>query len=150
MFYVYFLCCGTESPDVVAIKIGRSYDPFNRLASLCNSSGRPALSFGYMECGQRKRTNQIEHDLHKAFSAYRIMGEWYRFETKDKAKFAEIRENVLSKWRTSVQPMKLKMINAKEYMRQLEEKQKVYQRRYKTWSPMRRHLENVTRLEGLA
>lgn len=65
--YVYFITDGE------AIKIGKANNPKSRLAGLQTSHHKPLRFLATMPGG-----SELERELHRVFSAYRIRGEWFK------------------------------------------------------------------------
>jgi hypothetical protein len=85
--YVYMLMC--ENSDGIHIKVGRSNNPLGRLATLLTAC---PLSPGVMataELPNRRIALNFEQELHCALAPWRTNGEWFLFDSSDKAEFNE-------------------------------------------------------------
>lgn len=65
--YVYFITDGE------AIKIGKANNPKSRLSGLQTSHYKPLRVLATMPGGE-----ELERELHRAFDAFRIRGEWFK------------------------------------------------------------------------
>ena len=68
--FVYFVASGEN-----AVKIGVTDDVLDRMKALETASPLPLTLLAVMPGDQ-----ETEYDLHRAFAALRISGEWFRFE----------------------------------------------------------------------
>ena len=68
--FVYFVASGEN-----AVKIGVTDDVLSRMKALQTASPLPLKLLAVMPDDQ-----ETEYDLHRAFAALRISGEWFRFE----------------------------------------------------------------------
>lgn len=105
--YVYFLCCKSDSPGYVYIKVGISDIPTERMHALVNNCGLIPLTFGTCNVRSRRLALKIETEMHRELKGWRTNGEWYRFHKSEKSVFAKIRDKIIAPHKNSAWPMNI-------------------------------------------
>jgi hypothetical protein len=64
-------------------KIGRSVNPYERLATLQTGSPVPLSLVGFVKCLSPKNTMYVESQFHRRFARSRRIGEWFQLSNQD-------------------------------------------------------------------
>jgi hypothetical protein len=115
--YVYLVLC--QEQKSIFVKIGVADEPIKRLRGLATGCPLDPEILAYVELPSRPVAFQVERGLHRELLPWRIRGEWFKFDPRDRAAFNERLREVLVPWNKPSQPMKWTKLNAGELLRKI-------------------------------
>jgi hypothetical protein len=133
--YVYLLLC--RDKEDIFVKIGRSRTPEKRFFALINNCPIKAISFSTIHTPELL-AKQLEPTLHLAFKDWRVTGEWFKFRAEDKETFNSVLRTILEAHSTSVWPLRVTKISAKEIIRLSEQRKRHRMHKFSISSAARR------------
>lgn len=89
-FYVYAMLCQDGPSDPLYIKFGKTTRLGQRLMQLNNGCPIPARYFCSIPLRTQAKMDEVEKALHAQFSGRKVKGEWYRFDSKNRADKEEV------------------------------------------------------------
>lgn len=127
--YVYMLMC-READGPIYIKIGLSGNPTARIRNLCNQCAVPPQRLAVVELHSRHAASKVERALHDSMDKWRVHGEWFKFDLKDKSRFNACWREVFDKYSRPEWQLKWEQIPLKPFLQLLAKRKKAYQKAY--------------------
>ena len=115
--YVYLVLC--QEQKSIFVKIGVANEPIGRLRGLATGCPLEPEILAYVELPSREAAFQVERELHRELLLWRVRGEWFKFNPRDRAAFNDRLREVLAPWNKPSRPMKWTKLDAGELLRKL-------------------------------